>query len=139
MAGIEWNDEYLLGLPAIDKDHREMVEECNAYLQAAERGASLGELADLLDRLILRTRAHFTAEERMLDRHGYPGLALHKADHEQLLVQAMSLRDRFDQADEDDESVRALVSETNAFMQGWLLDHIRINDRPFKPFLRSLS
>lgn len=139
MPIIEWCDEFQLGLPAIDKDHREMLEQCNEYLLAVDRGAPMAELAGLLDRLLLRTRAHFIAEERLLDRHGYPGLALHKADHDRLLVQAEALRDRFDQADEDDETARGLVAETTEFMRGWLLDHVRVNDRPFKPFLRSLS
>lgn len=138
MPIIEWCDEYQLGLPAIDKDHREMVEQCNHYLVAVDQGASLAELAGLLDRLILRTKAHFIAEERLLDRHDYPGLALHKADHDRLLVQAEALRDRFDQADEDDEAAHQLVSETTQFMREWLLDHVRVNDRPFKPFLRNL-
>ncbi|OAN58035.1 bacteriohemerythrin [Magnetospirillum moscoviense] len=139
MPIIEWCEEYQLDLPTIDKDHREMVEYCNQYLIAVDRGAPLEELAGLLDRLILRTKAHFIAEERLLDRHGYPGLALHKADHDRLLVQAETLRDRFDQADEDDAATHQLVTETSQFMREWLLDHVRVNDRPFKPFLRSLS
>jgi hemerythrin len=139
MPVIHWSDEYSLGLPAIDKDHRELVEQCNEYLLAVEDGASLERLAEIMDRLILRTRAHFIAEERLLDRHNYPGLALHKSDHDRLVTQAESLKARFSEADEDDESTQRLIAETGEFMRSWLLDHIRVNDRPFKPFLRSLS
>ena len=139
MARIEWSDEYALGLPAIDKDHRELVDQCNEYLEAVDQGASLQSLAEILGRMILRTQAHFLSEERMLDRHAYPGLAQHKADHDQLLIQAQALKDRFDQADDDEDLARTVIAETSDFMRSWLLDHICFKDRPYRPYLRSLS
>lgn len=135
MARIDWSDEYKLGLPAIDADHRELVELCNEFLDAAHSGADLGALAAIFDRMILRTRAHFLAEERMLDRNGYPGFAIHKAEHDRLIVEAQTLRDRFAEGHEDQARITA---DTAHFLQTWLLDHIRTNDRPYRPFLRSL-
>jgi hemerythrin-like metal-binding protein len=139
MPGIEWSDEYRLGLPLMDKDHQELVDHCNEYLSAVENDAPLLVLAGILGQLIMRTKAHFIAEERMLDRHGYPGLTQHKAEHDRLLILAETLKARFAEADDDDVAAHQLISETGEFMRHWLLDHIRVNDRPYRPFLRSLS
>lgn len=138
MTRIEWTDEFKLGLPAIDSDHQQLLELCNQFLEAAQAEQPIRQLAEILDRLILRTRAHFLAEERLLDRHGYPGLAIHKAEHDRLLVQAGTLKARYDDASQDAD-VRHLTMETADFLQVWLLDHIRTNDRPYRPFLMSLS
>lgn len=138
MTRLEWTDEYKLGLPAIDADHQQLLELCNQFLEAVQAGHTIRQLAAVLDQLILRTQAHFLAEERLLDRHGYPGLAIHKAEHERLLVQAGTLKTRYDDVSQEDE-IRHLTMETADFLQFWLLDHIRTNDRPYRPFLMSLS
>lgn len=138
VSRIEWSDEFKLGLPAIDADHKELLEVCNHFLEAVQAGTPVDRLADIMDTMILRTRAHFVAEERMLDRHGYPGLAAHKAEHDRLLIQAEALKARFTDVAQRDEISR-LTMETADFLQTWLLDHIRTNDRPYRPFLMSLS
>lgn len=138
MLRIEWNDDYKLGLPAMDADHQELVEICNQFLAAARADAPIPLLSGLLDQLVVRTRLHFLHEERMLDRHNYPGLAVHKADHQRLLAQADTLRQRFDSAVEEEE-IRRLTTDTADFLRFWLLEHITTNDRPYRPFLRSLS
>lgn len=138
MMRIHWNDEFKLGLPAIDSDHQELLELCNQFLDAAQAGSAISVLATALDRLVLRTRAHFVAEERLLDRHGYPGLVIHKAEHERLLAQANTLKSRFETV-EKDEDVRQLTLETADYLHSWLLDHIKVNDRPYRPFLMSLA
>lgn len=137
MMSIHWTDEFKLGLPAIDADHQELMELCNEFLAAAQGQASLSVLTTVLDRLILRTRAHFLAEERLLDRHGYPGFAIHKAEHDRLLSQAETLKTRFADV-EHEEEVSRLTLETADFLHTWLLDHIRVNDKPYRPFLMSL-
>jgi hemerythrin len=135
---IEWSDEFKLGLPAIDAEHKELLEVCNQFLDAVQAEAPMKQLAAILSNMILRTRAHFVAEERMLDRHGYPGLVVHKAEHDRLLLQAEALLARYADTLQQDE-LRHITTDTANFLQTWLLDHIRTNDRPYRPFLMSLS
>ena len=133
---LRWSEEYELGIPAMDSDHKDLLNLCNEFLELATTGADGTALADRLDRLILRTRAHFLAEERMLDRHGYPALAVHKDEHARLLREADALGASLRNADADRPRI---IAETSDFLRSWLLDHIRNNDRPYKPFLRILN
>ncbi|TNC98289.1 MAG: hemerythrin-like protein [Stygiobacter sp.] len=135
---LEWTGEYELGVPAMDADHRDLMEMCNHFLTLVESQSSPPHLADSLDRLILRTRAHFLAEERMLDRHGYPALVVHKAEHERLIREAEALSARL-RSDDGEKDLATIIAETADFLKSWLLEHIRNNDRPYKPFLRSLN
>ncbi|MCR6632227.1 MAG: bacteriohemerythrin [Magnetospirillum sp.] len=138
ISRIEWSDEFKLGLPAIDAEHKDLLEACNQFIEAARANAPIGTLAGILENMILRTRAHFVAEERMLDRHDYPGLLAHKAEHDRLLAQAETLKARYQDVSQEDE-LRNLTGETATFLQTWLLDHIRTNDRPYRPYLMNLA
>lgn len=135
---LTWNDDFKLGLPAMDADHKKLLDVCNRFLEAVQQQASLSQLEMILADMIRLTSEHFRAEEDMLDRHNYPALAAHRAEHERLLVQAEGLRARFDDLSQASE-MGNLTHEAAEFLQTWLLDHIRTNDRPYCPFLKHLS
>lgn len=137
MTHIDFND-IKLGLPQLDADHRELIELCERYICGAESGAAVEDMEAILDQLIHRTRQHFAVEERMLDRGGFPGFAAHRAIHERLLLQAQALRDGYRQESERRGS-SVLAHDTAEFLRCWLIDHIRGDDRSYRPFMRHLS
>lgn len=134
---IEWIDDYSLGVPAIDADHRDLVALCNRFLAAARAAEPVHRLAEIMQALIDRAREHFRAEESLLDRHGYPDLALHRSDHIRLLAQAESLMASFGDTAHEEEMAK-LSLQTAGFLREWLLDHILRMDKPCRPFLMRL-
>ena len=132
-----WTDDLKLGLPAMDADHRDLLDMCNQFLDAAQSGAAVPQLAALLSTLILRTKAHFRAEEVMLDRHQYPALAIHRSEHERLVSEAEILLSRF-RDDSRQADIENAVMDTATFLQTWLVEHIRKNDKPYRPFMMRL-
>lgn len=135
MVLLEWSDDIRLGVPSIDAEHRHLLELTNDFLTAARGEALMPQLAAILGELIEHSRAHFLAEERLLDQCGYPQLAAHKAEHARLLMEAQQLHARFSLPE---ESFR-LTMETAQYLQHWLLDHIINNDKPFRSFLMRLG
>lgn len=135
---LQWTPDYALGIPAMDADHRELLDLCNQFLALIDAGEPAAALARSLETLIIRTLAHFRAEEHVLDRHGYPALAIHVAEHERLLREAESLRQGL-LAPEHGADLDRIVGDTATFLRTWLLEHIRNNDRPYQPFLRRLT
>lgn len=152
MTDIEWSQELKLGVPAMDAEHRRLLALTNDFLKAAGADAPPERLGRILGELIARTRIHFQAEETLLDRAGYPGLAGHRAAHERLLVDAQRLYERFTappaqrghvgesaQPGHDGESARGLALEAAGFLQRWLVDHIVSEDRAYRPFVMRLT
>ena len=125
--------ELRVGVPAIDADHQALLDLCDQLLAGVRSGVALDGLEPLLAAMIGRARAHFDAEERILDRAGYPALASHKAEHRRLMVKAETLRAHW--AEVDGERVGAVAE----YMRTWLLDHIRTEDRSFRSFLMRLA
>lgn len=130
---IERNQELRVGVPAIDAEHQILLDICDQFLVAAESGQPVAGLEAILASMIDHAREHFTAEERVLDRVGYPALATHKAAHRRLMAHAESLRSHWDEIDRD------RVRQTADYLRTWLLDHIRTEDRSFRTFLMRLA
>jgi len=104
MALIEWKDEFAIGIPAVDYEHRELIGLINElHAQLTQTGASPDAVAEFLGEINLRIGAHFALEEKeMRDRH-YDQFAAHKADHERLLDEIRDLMDRYEDEQSFDE------------------------------------
>ena len=121
MTLLEWKDEYCLGIPAVDEEHRELIElinELHAELQAGESGITV---LDFLGEIYARISAHFALEEKVMRDQEYDELADHKADHERLLDE---LRDLMDACED------RLVSEAelSGRLDDWFAVHFRTRD-----------
>ena len=142
MNRVEWSETLRLGVPAMDSDHRRLLDLSNEFLEAAQDHAPFVRLADILGELIAQTRGHFLAEETLLDRNSYPHLAGHRAEHARLITEAETLLARFVALKTGEqprpEDVDSLTMETAAYLQRWLIDHILADDKPYRPFLMRL-
>jgi hemerythrin-like metal-binding protein len=130
---IERNQDLRVGVPAIDAEHQALLDICDQFLFAAESGQPVAGLEGILASMISHARDHFTAEERVLDRIGYPALATHKAEHRRLMAHAESLQSHWGEVE------RERIRETADYLRAWLLDHIRTEDRSFRTFLMRLA
>lgn len=133
---IEWTDAYKIGIPSIDDDHKDLVDLVNLFFARTQDSADARELADILDKLIDRTRVHFIREEVMLDRNDYPQLAPHKAEHDRLLQQMSHFQTSYRQGT---ASARDITIDTAEFFRHWLLDHILEEDFPYRAYIMKLS
>lgn len=122
MAPIEWKPEYGVGDPAIDHEHRELIDLVNRAAGAIiDRGPESDIENDLGD-LLQAISAHFALEERQMRQARYDRLAEHKADHERLLD---VLRDIMDAAgDTADSPSDRLVNA----LEAWFADHFQTHD-----------
>ncbi len=130
---IDRNQELRVGIPAIDAEHQALLDICDQFRAAVEADQPASGLEAILASMINHARDHFTAEERVLDRVGYPALATHKAEHRRLMAHAESLRSHWGEVDRDH------VREAAEYLRSWLLDHIRTEDRSFRTFLMRLA
>ncbi len=117
MPFITWSDNFLIGLPAVDHEHRELIARINEILTQAgqHRGGTL--LADCLGELHGAIAGHFALEEQIMQEHGYTEFHMHKADHEQLLD------DIHDLMAEVDDPERLDMDGFSVRLTNWFLEH----------------
>lgn len=121
MPEIVWRDAFSVGDPAVDHEHRELIELVNAAARGLRAGAPPAEVEAAFGDLLRAISGHFAHEEKQMRRADYPAFAEHKADHERLLDE---LRDIMDDSTAAPEAVDArLVSALEAWFQNHFATH----------------
>lgn len=132
MAFIGWTNEYILGIPAVDEDHRRLFDLLDDFLAAEHEGVSADESQRRLGRFVVETAEHFRREEQLLDRSDYPGLVGHRAEHERLMAELRHVHERL-------ATGGAEIDQFADFLQSWLRRHILEDDRAYRPFVMRLT
>lgn len=123
MAFIDWSDALSVGFGEVDQDHKKLVEIVNS-LDEAVSGESNPELVgQVFDELLSYTQWHFRHEERMMQTYAYPDMFNHKAEHQELLNQAVDLKQKYENG--DPSVPQALLP----FLKDWLTTHIMETDK----------
>jgi hemerythrin len=78
-----WSDEFLLGHPGIDAEHRELVALIGALLNCSD--ATLGEQ---LQAFITRASSHFDDEDRQMAETDFPAAGCHADEHAKVVASA---------------------------------------------------
>ena len=96
MVLVEWKEEFSLGVPAIDYEHRELIELLNALHAHLSDRNSATAVIDFLGDIYAKIGAHFALEEKLMRERNYDHYEEHKADHERLLEEILDIMDDYE-------------------------------------------
>ncbi len=115
--------DYMLGQGLIDGEHAELIRLINAL-----NGGGLAP-ADLLHQLQNYAHLHFDGEEELMRLSDYPAMEAHLAQHQEFrrYLAEITPQIRGDQ--------NMIPSETQHYLEQWLLHHIQETDRRLVDFL----
>jgi hemerythrin len=126
---IVWGKVLSVEVEEIDDDHRKLIDIFNILKHAVTEGESPEYLAAVLEELVNCTAWHFSHEERLMLKHGYEGLAQHKAVHGELIKSVKELQQRILRSDE------TLSDKEIDFLERWLTEHILTEDMRMGAYL----
>ncbi len=122
MSLIEWKQEFSVGVPAVDYEHRELIGLINQVHERLNTQGSDMTIAEFLGEIYARIAAHFALEEKIMRERRYDQYDDHKADHERLLDEIRDIMD-------DHESRRRYDEHDFARRLGaWFTEHFRTRD-----------
>jgi len=123
MALIDWRDEFAIGIPAVDFEHRELIDLINAlHTQLIQPGTPQDAVVEFLGEINVRIGAHFALEEKEMRERQYDQFVAHKADHERLLDEIRDLMDQY----EDNQGFNE--QELARRLNGWFAVHFGSHD-----------
>ena len=133
MSLIEWNDDWLIGHPAIDYDHKMLVTITN-QLYDAYCGAPLDQelVRRSLEQLVSYVERHFAREEEVFLSTDYPNKDGHLSMHRQLEGVVRDIAITFDR-----EEGLLDLDEVIDFLKRWLVQHIRKHDFGYRAYLKT--
>lgn len=130
MPAIEdFESRFLLGVPAMDRSHREMADLVNRMAESTD-----ASFAYLFPDLVSHTRAHFASEEVLMKDSRFPATSEHKAEHARVLGELDAFEKRL--AGGRLALARAYVKER---LPEWFALHIATMDSALAAHLTSAS
>ena len=122
MTLIEWKDEFSVGVPAVDVEHRDLIDLINDLHELMGEGATQEQVTSALGEIFAQISAHFALEEKFMRDSAYDEYAAHKNAHEALLEEIRDIMDRVEDDGSYDE--RRLSTE----LERWFSEHFRTHD-----------
>ena len=107
-----------VGVSAMDDQHGIVMDTMNELRLALVRGAGREQVSEMLDQLLEFTRMHFWSEEQLMERTEFPGLAEHRAEHQQFLVKMQ------DSAHRVQHSEALQMRPLLCFLRDWFGEHL---------------
>lgn len=124
---IAWKDTYSVGIPKIDEQHQELINLTQRLHEACLSGSEMGRFyfKKAMHDLVNYVTFHFSAEEKLMEQIGFPGLPEHKKEHECFVKKVLEDVKNF-------ESGRAIVPNTFVrYLREWILTHIAKTDQKY--------
>ena len=124
MKDLEWKDEYLLGIPAVDLQHKRIFDRFIAIAGGStEQDRLLAEFS--IVQLVGLLQEHFALEESMMRTLCYPELERHIEEHRRFHAEVQDL------AQTAIRTKGSMSRETIKVTQKWLREHIMTSDRHY--------
>ena len=87
MALVTWDRSYSVKVARCDNDHKKLFTLINIFHDAMAQGKGADVVQQTVQELLDYTRVHFSAEEGLMQKAGYAGLAAHRAQHQEFVRQ----------------------------------------------------
>ncbi|NJK98690.1 MAG: hemerythrin family protein [Bacteroidales bacterium] len=123
MAFILWRSAFSVENRLIDSQHQKLVDIINRLYDGISQRSTELKMQEIFNELISYTRYHFEAEESLMLKHGYAGMAQHKKAHTEFVNKVKELKLNTLLSDEK------VKMEVFKFLKNWLTDHILNTDK----------
>ena len=132
---VEWDDRYLTGIPLVDTQHKKLLEMTNGLYECCLGGTEDIQrcFKEAVHGTVEYVKKHFSAEERILENIRYPGLILHKKEHEGFVKKVIEEVRNFE------ENKRFVPFIFVRFLRDWILTHIAVEDKKYAEFILTLK
>jgi hemerythrin-like metal-binding protein len=126
MEYIKWKDELSVDNETIDAQHKELFRLINDFYNSIAQKMGKPAIQQAITEMEDYTIKHFTAEEQMMKRAGYPYLEEHQKEHTIFIETVKDFRNRYDGG-------RLLLSlEVSGFVKHWITNHIQKTDQLYR-------
>lgn len=133
----EFPNDLNLGIGELDDQHQAFFLHTVALRKALQEGAGgRDKLMKTLRYLDTFIDEHFAAEERFMRNHNYPGILIHRAEHDVFAKTIAEFKKKAMDLDARGEVLSFLAVEIEHRLEKWMADHILKLDRKMADYLK---
>ena len=126
MSMVKWNIGFMIGIHAMDENHRLLVQLLNEAYDEFVMGINIEE--EFIEGLVKCIARGFDYEENFMLTSSYPKFAEHKAEHDIFTTRLLDIRKNYRQ--DATTSIQILM-----FLNNWIIHHIRQSDAQLGNFV----
>ncbi len=131
MSDFKWDDSLSVGVDLIDEQHKMLIEKLADLSDALKKSMEFNEILKTLEFMIDYTDFHFTAEEKTMAEHDYPGLESQQEQHAEFKTTLDNILEDF----KEEGPTKSIATSVNVFLLNWLINHIKGVDLQLGKFL----
>lgn len=128
-----WNEQLSVGIPAIDEQHKELIERINDLTGIILKGEDKDKTLEFIAFLDNYVTNHFANEEALMLKADYPEIVSHVREHAAFITRLETFKKHFDTNGHTPD----LSFETQKWLYGWLISHISKQDKLAGTFITS--
>ena len=126
MQSICWTEDFSVGVPEMDKQHKKLVAMINRLIEDPKVATGSETISDLLTEMIKYAQEHFRDEEALLTRHGFPFLDRQVQQHKSFVKKTV------DFCSAVEIGVDIVPQVMQEYLKEWLVRHILEQDMAYK-------
>jgi hemerythrin len=131
MPLLTWDQCYSVKIAELDGHHQKLFYLLNCLHEAMREGKGKSVIREIVEELVSYTHIHFQREEVLMEQANFPGLEVHRLEHQKLMASVGEFKDALD-------SGRGVNTTTVVeFLRGWLTKHICGMDQSYSSHLNA--
>ena len=132
MSFVEWEEKYSVHIDTIDEQHKHLIDLTNRLYEACTQDKTTADqyFKDTVKEAVEYVKEHFTTEEELMQKYGYPDFDQHKREHESFVKKILEYVKDFE------SGKRYVPNNFVRFLQEWLMQHIAVSDKKYEQFFR---
>ena len=128
MQKMEWTDKLRVNISVFDNEHKKLIDIINKLCDAMSQGLGHKAMAGILVELSSYTKTHFDHEEDAMKKHGYPGFAEQKREHNEFVHKLNDTQTQYENGG------ITLSIPLFKFLLSWVENHIVKIDKKYSEF-----
>jgi hemerythrin-like metal-binding protein len=131
MATSAWNPNFSVKVKRCDEDHKKLfllIEDLNEAMRSGQGNLVVDGIVQDLQHY---AQIHFTAEEALMVKAKYPGLAAHQVEHRKFIQSVAEFRRDLN------NGANGQSISVSMFMNNWLVNHIMGTDKQYSAHLNA--
>lgn len=135
MPLVLWNDSLSIGVPEIDRQHKQLIDQLNYLVDAMHTNRGKDEIQTIVKFLDLYVAQHFGFEEGCMHRYRCPVACQNSTAHAQFIRTLGEIKQELQQKG----ASLALAIQVNEQLLDWFVNHIKRIDRELRPCMGTKS
>ncbi|WP_265264529.1 bacteriohemerythrin [Spirulina subsalsa] len=124
-----WNDSMKIGIPEIDQQHKQLIDQMDLLVQALRNNQGKAEVQKIVSFLEVYVNEHFGFEEECMHRYRCPVASQNKNAHQKFIQNLREIQVEL----KHNEPSLLVVLKVNENLLDWFINHIRKIDTQLQP------